>query len=90
VNNAAAVNMPKYTKVWEGSLSGQRQGQSVFINKIEGYVASDHQNLAAYCRPFNANGLAYICLNFAFHTQFIKLESEPSDLYSDRLYIECR
>jgi len=44
VNNAAAVNMPKYTKVWEGSLSGQRQG-------LEGYAASVHQNLAAYFRP---------------------------------------
>ncbi|KAK4263763.1 hypothetical protein QN277_029137 [Acacia crassicarpa] len=50
VNNAAA-NMPlqqqtsgamqstqsKYVKVWEGSLSGQRQGQPVFITTLEGY-----------------------------------------------------
>ncbi|KAK9188473.1 hypothetical protein WN944_019876 [Citrus x changshan-huyou] len=51
VNNNAAVNMQlsqqtssalhssqsKYVKVWEGSLSGQRQGQPVFITKLEGY-----------------------------------------------------
>ncbi|KAJ7954068.1 mediator of RNA polymerase II transcription subunit 25 [Quillaja saponaria] len=51
INNNAAANMPlsqqssgamqsvqsKYVKVWEGSLSGQRQGQPVFITKLEGY-----------------------------------------------------
>ncbi|KAH9771943.1 Mediator of RNA polymerase II transcription subunit 25 [Citrus sinensis] len=51
VNNNTAVNMQlsqqtssalhssqsKYVKVWEGSLSGQRQGQPVFITKLEGY-----------------------------------------------------
>ncbi|KAI9084956.1 hypothetical protein K1719_033129 [Acacia pycnantha] len=50
VNNAAA-NMPlqqqtsgamqstqsEYVKFWEGSLSGQRQGQPVFITSLEGY-----------------------------------------------------
>ncbi|KAG8060944.1 hypothetical protein GUJ93_ZPchr0002g24815 [Zizania palustris] len=28
---------PKYVKIWEGTLSGQRQGQPVFICKLEGY-----------------------------------------------------
>lgn len=51
LGNNAAANMPlsqqtsggmqsaqsKYVKVWEGSLSGQRQGQPVFITKLEGY-----------------------------------------------------
>ncbi|KAK7306952.1 hypothetical protein VNO77_39602 [Canavalia gladiata] len=61
VNNATA-NMPlqqqtsggmqsaqsKYVKVWEGSLSGQRQGQPVFITKLEGYRnSSASENLAA-------------------------------------------
>ncbi|XP_054795673.1 mediator of RNA polymerase II transcription subunit 25-like isoform X1 [Prosopis cineraria] len=51
VVNNAAVNMPlqqqtsggmqstqsKYVKVWEGRLSGQRQGQPVIITTLEGY-----------------------------------------------------
>jgi mediator of RNA polymerase II transcription subunit 25 len=48
VNNAAATNMPisqqttsaqppKYIKAWEGTLTGLRQGQPVFISKLEGY-----------------------------------------------------
>ncbi|KAM0876618.1 hypothetical protein ACQ4PT_036057 [Festuca glaucescens] len=55
VNNNSAMNMPmpqnpngqqpsKYVKIWEGTLSGQRQGQPVFICKLEGYrsgTASD-------------------------------------------------
>ncbi|VAI31469.1 unnamed protein product [Triticum turgidum subsp. durum] len=54
-NNSSAMNMPlaqhpngqqpsKYVKIWEGTLSGQRQGQPVFICKLEGYrsgTASD-------------------------------------------------
>ncbi|KAJ1276725.1 hypothetical protein BS78_05G236500 [Paspalum vaginatum] len=28
---------PKYVKFWEGTLTGQRQGQPVFICKLEGY-----------------------------------------------------
>ncbi|KAF7827844.1 mediator of RNA polymerase II transcription subunit 25 [Senna tora] len=53
VNNAAAnMSLPqqtsgalqstqsKYVKVWEGSLSGQRQGQPVFITRLEGYRSS--------------------------------------------------
>lgn len=48
--NNTAVNMPltqqapgvqqpqsKYVKIWEGALSGQRQGHPVFICKLEGY-----------------------------------------------------
>ncbi|KAJ8774518.1 hypothetical protein K2173_016964 [Erythroxylum novogranatense] len=30
----------KYIKVWEGNLSGQRQGQPVFITRLEGYRSS--------------------------------------------------
>ncbi|KAK3133064.1 hypothetical protein QOZ80_6AG0531600 [Eleusine coracana subsp. coracana] len=50
VTNSAAMNMPigqhpnaqqpqpsKYVKIWEGTLSGKRQGQPVFICKLEGY-----------------------------------------------------
>ncbi|KAK3133060.1 hypothetical protein QOZ80_6AG0531550 [Eleusine coracana subsp. coracana] len=50
VTNSAAMNMPigqhpnaqqpqpsKYVKIWEGTLSGQRQVQPVFICKLEGY-----------------------------------------------------
>ncbi|ONM21471.1 Mediator of RNA polymerase II transcription subunit 25 [Zea mays] len=50
VNNNSAMNMPitqqhanaqqpppKYVKIWEGTLSGQRQGQPVIICKLEGY-----------------------------------------------------
>ncbi|KAF9592019.1 hypothetical protein IFM89_011602 [Coptis chinensis] len=38
----------KYVKVWEGALSGQRQGQPVFITKLEGYrSASASETLAA-------------------------------------------
>ncbi|KAG2634292.1 hypothetical protein PVAP13_2NG195200 [Panicum virgatum] len=49
VTNNSAMNMPigqhlnaqqpppKYVKIWEGTLSGQRQGQPVFICKLEGY-----------------------------------------------------
>ncbi|KAJ8445284.1 hypothetical protein Cgig2_024490 [Carnegiea gigantea] len=38
----------KYVKVWEGNLSGQRQGQPVFITRLEGYRnASASETLAA-------------------------------------------
>ncbi|TXG56803.1 hypothetical protein EZV62_018116 [Acer yangbiense] len=62
VNNNSAANMPlsqqtssalqtsqsKYVKVWEGNLSGQRQGQPVFITKLEGYRSSSaSETLAA-------------------------------------------
>ncbi|KAL5553490.1 hypothetical protein UlMin_040891 [Ulmus minor] len=61
VNNNTAANIPlsqqasnaqagqsKYVKVWEGSLSGQRQGQPVFITKLEGYRnATASETLAA-------------------------------------------
>ncbi|KAG6601303.1 Mediator of RNA polymerase II transcription subunit 25, partial [Cucurbita argyrosperma subsp. sororia] len=65
VNNAAA-NMPlsqhsagalqpaqsKYVKFWEGNLSGQRQGQPVFITRMEGYrSASASEKLAANWPP---------------------------------------
>ncbi|XP_030442268.2 LOW QUALITY PROTEIN: mediator of RNA polymerase II transcription subunit 25 [Syzygium oleosum] len=37
----------KYVKVWEGNLSGQRQGQPVLITKLEGYrSASASESLA--------------------------------------------
>ncbi|CAK8537327.1 unnamed protein product [Lathyrus sativus] len=61
-NNAATANMPlsqqtasaqsKYIRVWEGSLSGQRQGQPVFITKLEGYRSSSaSETLAANWPP---------------------------------------
>lgn len=34
---SAMQNQSKYVKIWEGALSGQRQGQPVFICKLEGY-----------------------------------------------------
>ncbi|KAG6764166.1 hypothetical protein POTOM_031625 [Populus tomentosa] len=61
-NNNSAANLPlsqqtagglqpaqsKYVKVWEGNLSGQRQGQPVFITRLEGYrSASASETLAA-------------------------------------------
>ncbi|KAK7821136.1 mediator of rna polymerase ii transcription subunit 25 [Quercus suber] len=66
VNNNSAANMPlsqqtssslqssqsKYVKVWEGNLSGQRQGQPVFITRLEGYrSASASETLAANWPP---------------------------------------
>ncbi|PON59515.1 Mediator complex, subunit Med25, von Willebrand factor type A [Parasponia andersonii] len=63
VNNSSAANIPlsqqasnppqppqpsKYVKVWEGNLSGQRQGQPVFITRLEGYRnATASESLAA-------------------------------------------
>ncbi|XP_023746257.1 mediator of RNA polymerase II transcription subunit 25 isoform X1 [Lactuca sativa] len=42
----------KYVKVWEGNLSGQRQGQPVFITRLEGYrSASASESLAANWPP---------------------------------------
>ncbi|KAK7275218.1 hypothetical protein RIF29_16327 [Crotalaria pallida] len=42
----------KYVRVWEGSLSGQRQGQPVFITKLEGYRNfSASETLAANWPP---------------------------------------
>ncbi|XP_038720220.1 mediator of RNA polymerase II transcription subunit 25-like isoform X2 [Tripterygium wilfordii] len=42
----------KYIKVWEGNLSGQRQGQPVFITRLEGYRSfSAAENLAANWPP---------------------------------------
>ncbi|KAF3631212.1 Mediator of RNA polymerase II transcription subunit 25 [Capsicum annuum] len=65
--NSTAANMPlsqqqtsatlpsaqsKYVKVWEGNLSGQRQGQPVFITRLEGYrSASASESLAANWPP---------------------------------------
>ncbi|XP_031249670.1 mediator of RNA polymerase II transcription subunit 25 isoform X2 [Pistacia vera] len=66
VNGSSAANMPlsqqtssalqssqsKYVKVWEGNLSGQRQGQPVFITKLEGYRnSSASETLAANWPP---------------------------------------
>ncbi|PSR91194.1 Mediator of RNA polymerase II transcription subunit like [Actinidia chinensis var. chinensis] len=68
VNNSSATNIPmsqvqqtssglqsaqsKYVKVWEGNLSGQRQGQPVFITRLEGYrSASASETLAANWPP---------------------------------------
>ncbi|XP_073131430.1 mediator of RNA polymerase II transcription subunit 25 isoform X2 [Henckelia pumila] len=46
--NAMQSAQSKYVKVWEGSLSGQRQGQPVFITKLEGYrSASASETLAS-------------------------------------------
>ncbi|KAG6757798.1 hypothetical protein POTOM_038123 [Populus tomentosa] len=65
-NNNSADNLPmsqqtsgglqpaqsKYVKVWEGNLSGQRQGQPVFITRLEGYrSASASETLAANWPP---------------------------------------
>lgn len=53
-NNAqqTASSQSKYIKVWEGSLSGQRQGQPVFITKLEGYRSSSaSETLAANWPP---------------------------------------
>ncbi|KAJ3683442.1 hypothetical protein LUZ60_013669 [Juncus effusus] len=44
----AQQSQSKYVKIWEGTLSGQRQGQPVFICKLEGYrSASASDTLAA-------------------------------------------
>ncbi|CAI9096269.1 OLC1v1032371C1 [Oldenlandia corymbosa var. corymbosa] len=66
VNNNPAGSMPvsqptsstmqsaqsKYVKVWEGNLSGQRQGQPVFITRLEGYRnATSSETLAANWPP---------------------------------------
>ncbi|XP_052199170.1 mediator of RNA polymerase II transcription subunit 25 isoform X2 [Diospyros lotus] len=66
VNNNSADNMPmsqqtssglqsarpSYVKVWEGNLSGQRQGQPVFITRLEGYrSAKASETLAANWPP---------------------------------------
>ncbi|KAJ6431887.1 hypothetical protein OIU84_019210 [Salix udensis] len=65
-NNNSEANLPmsqqivgglqpaqsKYIKVWEGNLSGQRQGQPVFITRLEGYRnASASETLAANWPP---------------------------------------
>ncbi|KAK2630797.1 hypothetical protein QOZ80_UnG0725520 [Eleusine coracana subsp. coracana] len=60
VTNSAAMNMPigqhpnaqqpqpsKYVKIWEGTLSGQRQGQPVFICKLEGYRSGTASEMLA-------------------------------------------
>lgn len=39
---------PKYSKIWEGMLTGSRQGKPVFICRLEGYkLASSPDTLAA-------------------------------------------
>ncbi|KAL0408807.1 UNVERIFIED_CONTAM: Mediator of RNA polymerase II transcription subunit [Sesamum radiatum] len=66
-SNNSATNMPlnqqqisstvqsarsKYVKVWEGTLSGPRQGQPVFITRLEGYRSvSASETLAANWPP---------------------------------------
>ncbi|KAI4302889.1 hypothetical protein MLD38_038585 [Melastoma candidum] len=47
-SSALQTAQSKYVKVWEGNLSGQRQGQPVFITRLEGYrSASASETLAA-------------------------------------------
>ncbi|CAH9104648.1 unnamed protein product [Cuscuta epithymum] len=47
-SNQMQTSQSKYVKVWEGNLSGQRQGQPVFITRLEGYrSASASETLAA-------------------------------------------
>ncbi|KAM0961403.1 hypothetical protein ACFX15_020236 [Malus domestica] len=51
-SSALASAQSKYVKVWEGALSGQRQGQPVFITRLEGYrSASASETLAANWPP---------------------------------------
>ncbi|CAD6255817.1 unnamed protein product [Miscanthus lutarioriparius] len=38
---------PKYVKIWEGTLSGQRQGQPVFICKLESWSGTVSKTVAA-------------------------------------------
>lgn len=50
--NAMQSAQSKYVRVWEGNLSGQRQGQPVFITRLEGYrSASASETLAANWPP---------------------------------------
>ncbi|KAF3781629.1 Mediator of RNA polymerase II transcription subunit 25 [Nymphaea thermarum] len=64
VNNNSSVNMAmtqssaamqqqsKYVKIWEGALSGQRQGQPVHICKLEGYRhVNSSESLASDWKP---------------------------------------
>ncbi|CAN6445982.1 unnamed protein product [Victoria cruziana] len=64
VNNSSSVNMSmnqpsaamqsqsKYVKIWEGALSGQRQGQPVHICKLEGYRhVNSSESLASDWKP---------------------------------------
>ncbi|KAG8382932.1 hypothetical protein BUALT_Bualt05G0131300 [Buddleja alternifolia] len=47
-SSTMAPPQSKYVKVWEGNLSGQRQGQPVFITRLEGYrSASASETLAS-------------------------------------------
>ncbi|ESQ34236.1 hypothetical protein EUTSA_v10006778mg [Eutrema salsugineum] len=49
---ALQTSQSKYVKVWEGNLSGQRQGQPVLITRLEGYrSASASDSLAANWPP---------------------------------------
>ncbi|XP_051146160.1 mediator of RNA polymerase II transcription subunit 25-like isoform X2 [Andrographis paniculata] len=65
-NNNNVTNMPlnqqgpsgiqpppqsKYVKVWEGNLSGQRQGQPVFITRLEGYRSASASETLAFNWP---------------------------------------
>ncbi|XP_066337565.1 probable E3 ubiquitin-protein ligase ARI8 isoform X2 [Miscanthus floridulus] len=38
---------PKYVKIWEGTLSGQRQGQPVFICKLDSWSGTVSKTVAA-------------------------------------------
>ncbi|KAI4302189.1 hypothetical protein MLD38_037970 [Melastoma candidum] len=47
-SSAPQTPQSEYVKIWEGNLSGQRQGQPVFITRLEGYGgASASEALAA-------------------------------------------
>ncbi|VVA92490.1 unnamed protein product [Arabis nemorensis] len=51
-SGALQTSQSKYVKVWEGNLSGQRQGQPVLITRLEGYrSASASDSLAANWPP---------------------------------------
>ncbi|CAN8313269.1 unnamed protein product [Cochlearia groenlandica] len=51
-SGAVQTTQSKYIKVWEGNLSGQRQGQPVLITRLEGYRSnSASESLAANWPP---------------------------------------
>ncbi|XWS64338.1 hypothetical protein CRYUN_Cryun06bG0178000 [Craigia yunnanensis] len=85
MSNSSAASMPlsqqtsstlqsaksKYFKVWEGNLSGQRQGQPVFITRLEGYRSPSPSETFAAHWPQTMQIDRLISLDHIYNKQYV-------------------
>ncbi|KAI3911073.1 hypothetical protein MKW98_015730, partial [Papaver atlanticum] len=60
-----------YVKVWEGALHGQRQGQPVFITKLEGYRSASASEMLAADWPMTMQIVRLISQDHLHNKQYV-------------------